>query len=220
MHTLIYKIKVLTNLHAGSGDAGFGIVDKLVQRDAATSLPCIYASGLKGALKEYFKNEGKSWISDVFGDMEEEDKKGGTKPGAFRFLSADLLAIPVPQDESPYYKLAFDDTYINNLQQKYKLLKDNFSITTNGYTTGTAAAFETACRELPVIARNHLENGQSKNLWYEEVVPHKTEFITAFQYSKDPSDSNFNKSLDGAVVQVGGNATVGYGLCLFENLKN
>ena len=28
--------------------------------------------------------------------------------------------------------------------------------------------------ELPVLARNKLDNGISKNLWYEQVVPHES----------------------------------------------
>lgn len=212
MQTLIYNICVVTNLHAGSGDSGYGIVDKLVQRDAATGLPTIYASGLKGALREYFKNQGKTWLDAVFG---KEDSGGGSKPGSHRFLSADLAAIPVPKDESPYFEIAYDPAHLINLEQKYKLMDSRFSIDTTG-SISHPEKFREACKELPVIARNHLENGQSRNLWYEEVVPHQSRFIMAIQYQKDESNDDFEKSLNNAIVQVGGNATVGYGLCQFK----
>lgn len=52
-HTL-YTIRTLTNLHVGSGDTSFGIVDNEVQRDSLTQLPVINSSSLKGAIKEHF----------------------------------------------------------------------------------------------------------------------------------------------------------------------
>jgi CRISPR-associated protein Cmr4 len=212
MQTLIYNITVLTNLHAGSGESGYGIVDKLVQRDAATGLPTIYASGLKGALREYFKNEAKIWLDEVFG---KEESGGGSKPGSHRFLSADLVATPVPSDTSPFFARVYDPGHLEALQQKYQLLKNGFTIDTGGCSS-SSEQFKEACKELPVIARNHLENGQSRNLWYEEVVPHQSRFIMAIQHEADKSDGDFEKSLDNAIVQVGGNATVGYGLCQFK----
>jgi CRISPR-associated protein Cmr4 len=42
-----YIIKTKTNLHVGSGDINFGIVDNEVQRDTITNLPVINASSLK-----------------------------------------------------------------------------------------------------------------------------------------------------------------------------
>jgi CRISPR-associated protein Cmr4 len=42
-----YLIQCITNLHVGSGDATYGIVDKLVQRDAVYSYPTIHSSSLE-----------------------------------------------------------------------------------------------------------------------------------------------------------------------------
>jgi len=53
----LYKITAMTNMHVGSGDMNFGVIDKLVQRDSLTGYPVIYSSSLKGALREFFKNE-------------------------------------------------------------------------------------------------------------------------------------------------------------------
>ena len=70
--------------------------------------------------------------------------------------------------------------------------------------------------ELPVIARNHLENGQSENLWYEEVVPYDSRF-GFFIIEKDSSNSVvFIKGIEN-VVQIGANASIGYGLCQIKN---
>lgn len=78
-------------------------------------------------------------------------------------------------------------------------------------------------KALPVIARNQLENGMSKNLWYEEVVPRETRFYTFISRPEKKENGSpndlFSKTLDNnnKRVQVGGNATIGYGQCIFEN---
>jgi CRISPR-associated protein Cmr4 len=64
---------------------------------------------------------------------------------------------------------------------------------------------------LPVIARNHLEDGISTNLWYEEVVPHESIFYVPVL--SDASLDEFKKAVNGKVIQFGGNASVGCGLC-------
>lgn len=72
---------------------------------------------------------------------------------------------------------------------------------------------------LPVLARNQLENGISNNLWYEEVVPHKS--IFTFAVSSDSEDvlRAFSDNIrPAAYVQFGGNASIGYGLCKVEPL--
>ncbi|MBS7007938.1 type III-B CRISPR module RAMP protein Cmr4 [Anaerostipes sp.] len=66
--------------------------------------------------------------------------------------------------------------------------------------------------DLPVLARNCLKNGKSKNLWYEQIVPHESLFYLTVLY---PDDSEyfetFNSAIDGKIVQFGGNASIGYG---------
>ena len=57
MNVFAYKIECLTNLHVGSGDLNYNIIDNEVERDAVTGYPIVHASGLKGALKEHFKKK-------------------------------------------------------------------------------------------------------------------------------------------------------------------
>jgi len=60
-----------------------------------------------------------------------------------------------------------------------------------------------------------LDNGESKNLWYEQVLPAETVLYTIIQ-----EDGNVLKdALNGQVVQIGANATIGYGYCKFELIK-
>lgn len=109
MNPRFYKIKALTNLHAGSGDTNYGVIDNLVQRDVVTELPTIHGSSLKGALREYYQN---SWGNDdpklnhIFGATEQA--------GNYRFLSAHLLAMPVRSNKMAYF-MATSPKAINGL---------------------------------------------------------------------------------------------------------
>ena len=67
---------------------------------------------------------------------------------------------------------------------------------------------------LPVIARNSV--GEQTNLWYEEVVPHKSIFYFAVVTSTSEADDLLDvltESVRGKIIQFGANASVGYGLC-------
>jgi len=255
MDTVLFKIKVITNLHAGSGDAEYGIVDKLVQRDAATRMPTIYGSSIKGALKEYCRNQGQTWLTEIFGNEEEimaepinenksesneevkeeskTKKKRITIAGKVRFLAADLMALPVPHNSSPYFRLAWDDGHLEKLLEKYQHFNTDISfadLIPEREEGGNAneiisekykSEFQEALDELPVIARNHLENGISQNLWYEEVVPHQSQFIFGVQADGSFEAGNFKEfitAVNDKIIQVGGNATVGYGLCKFTQI--
>lgn len=80
---------------------------------------------------------------------------------------------------------------------------------------------------LPVIARNYLENGESKNLWYEEVVPKKSKFYFAIAKPNnlDPTDAKeklegFEKRFDNqSRIQFGGNKSIGYGFCRLKKVS-
>jgi len=70
--------------------------------------------------------------------------------------------------------------------------------------------FKKLAKKLPVIARNQLDNGESKNLWYEEVVPRESRFV--FIVAKDGKYSaDFDEGLKDSIVQIGANASIGYG---------
>jgi len=81
---------------------------------------------------------------------------------------------------------------------------------------------------LPVIARNYLENGESKNLWYEQVVPRLSRFWSLAIHPiikeeeidgmKQINDILLSEEIfgDSTLVQVGANGSVGYGYCTFS----
>lgn len=81
------------------------------------------------------------------------------------------------------------------------------------------ADFSKACKNLPVRARNQLENGESKNLWYEEFVPRETRFVFCVRCSGDSALKEvFETAINGKVIQFGANASVGMGFCLINKL--
>ncbi|WP_456389968.1 type III-B CRISPR module RAMP protein Cmr4 [Hydrogenimonas sp.] len=263
----LYLIENHTNMHVGSGDANFGTIDKLIQRDPITDYPMIHSSSLKGALKEYcehhpFAAEAPTWISKTFGD---DDNSGNV-----RFLDAWLLSVPMRSDTEPYYactspravahlleaaKLAGVELPEKEALQKVadyrgetiaiakgkaaieeldaKERKDIDFAALERYTGGPAALvpdalFKELLKDLPVIARNQLENGESKNLWYEEVLPRKSRLFTTLFFptyinEKDSDLRNHFTRLQDALtdenpIQIGANASVGYGVCTFEEV--
>ncbi|HNU16085.1 MAG TPA: hypothetical protein PKI55_16675, partial [Chitinophagaceae bacterium] len=121
------------------------------------------------------------------------------------------------------YKLVHCSNTNKSLEtNKYKWLGYQFTDAGSfGNSENNPAAFKEAAADLPVIARNHLENGISQNLWYERVVPHKAIFLTGIIYEdKDKvMFDDFSKAITSSLVQVGANATVGYGLCKFTKIN-
>lgn len=256
-----YLIQCITNLHVGSGDANYGIVDKLVQRDTVFNYPTIHSSSLKGALREHYE---KIWendigkINDVFGKKTANDSDA--ESGNCNFLNADLMALPVrcshkqfaltfcPQSiEAINTKAqmlvnknllktptAFDKLFTNDNINSIYLEDDNiqkaihtkillekvemagFTALDKQYAIVSNDKFDNYTDNLPVIARNRL--GENKNLWYEEVVPHQSLFIT-YIISNSENYSEFKKELLKNIFQIGANSSVGYGLCKFHKIN-
>ncbi len=74
---------------------------------------------------------------------------------------------------------------------------------------------------LPVIARNQLDNGQSKNLWYEEIVPKATRFVFFVnEVDKDTErQKRFENCITSSPVQIGANGSIGYGYCRISKIN-
>lgn len=117
MSLSIYKINLLTNMHVGSGDMKFDLIDKQVQKDVLTSYPIINSSSLKGALKRYFEND--AIIKELFGDENAEGKA--------TFFSANLLSFPVRSNKQAFFRAICPDiidsllTFIDDFSLKSEL---------------------------------------------------------------------------------------------------
>jgi CRISPR-associated protein Cmr4 len=77
--------------------------------------------------------------------------------------------------------------------------------------------FKKVVKQLPVIARNKLDNGISKNLWYEEVVPRESRFVF-FVAMAEKFRKEFLETIENSVVQIGGNASIGYGFTTIKKI--
>lgn len=234
MNTHVFKITAKTNLHVGNESGGdFTIIDKAIQRDPLTGLPCINSSSLKGAINEYCCN-ALNWKEDdlirVFGS-DKGKRKSDTQKGEAVFFDAKLLYLP-QQDDNTLFHFETTPNIIAMMNNRVKLFDSNFKYEAEKIVAGKPVVvlvdkeqktadkqFEDKCSDdnLPIIARNVLENGESKNLWYEQVLPAETVLYTIIQ---EENNDLLNALVgDGKLVQIGANATIGYGYCKFELIK-
>ena len=79
--------------------------------------------------------------------------------------------------------------------------------------------FKELVGNLPIIARNHLNNGESKNLWYEEIVPRESMFYFGIDMGIEDNSIKLFDEIIKDLVYIGGNVTVGYGACQIKELK-
>lgn len=270
MQTSLYTIKTLTNLHAGSGDANFDIIDNQVQRDAITTLPNINSSSLKGAFREHFTQfDANGMINYIFGPESTSDDNHQT--GAYSFFEAKLLTRPIRSNAKYFFNATGPaviseflkscelfqislDSELKNVLQKLSELKPTkpfiFEDIKGAFLEDEMAEFKQfdtsklvsflgkdlallsdenfKALALPVLARNKLENGESKNLWYEEVVPKESKFyfFIAKPENLDVKDNSqkiegFERRFDNEeIIQIGANKSIGYGFCKISHIKN
>lgn len=234
----IWFITAKTNLHVGDENtSSYGLIDKAVQRDALTGLPCINSSSLKGALNEYCchgDNGNELLDSDtrikIFGgDKKDKDKE--TKKGSYIFFDTNILFLPVQNDMTLFHWVTSEGV-LNRFRAHMKLFNIELNEDNNLLVAELKTIlgldenksidikrdkeFETLCSDdnLPIIARNCLENGESTNLWYEQILPAETVFYTLIDAK---GDGILFEKLEKAIVQIGANATIGYGYCKFKH---
>ena len=242
MKTHLFRMECLTDLHVGNGEANYSIIDNEVQKDTVLhDVPIIHASGVKGALREFLeriwgKEDAKNAdarIKTIFGD---KDGAGG-----YKFFTAMCLARPLRvTDGAAPYVLATSGAVLKHFSGLLKglgrsdvydkaigELTDGATIEVEGkvVTMKNSSAAEPLIAQsfavfddlqdyaLPVRARNVLDdNGLSKNLWYEELVPHESIFFLAVIVPDDDNNYHaFQEAVQKSAVQFGGNASIGNG---------
>ena len=214
-YTSVWLIIPQTNLHVGNeSTVSFSVIDKAIQRDVTSGLPCINSSSLKGAIKEYFeKYQTTADIKGIFGSSK-ADKNDSQKGNAI-FFDATLIKIPEQTTGTgTTYRLRYSEEIVKAFEEKAELMGKKISIDRQDATA--TEEFKKLCDDdnLPIIARNCLENGESVNLWYEQVLPAQSVLATIFQTNGE----NDLDCLNGKIVQIGANATIGYGYCKFIKL--
>ena len=274
MKAKLFRMRLVTNLHMGSGEANFNFIDNQVQRDPITEYPNMHPSGIKGALREFFDGiENKDYVREIFGS--ENTEKEDNKQGEVSFIEGKLLSIPVRSNKKSYFMgttieiikeyVEFSKLFGKNTEnlkeieeelkkiekklseknrkicvignQEEGLLIESFENDEIGFYQEDDILIKVLgikdivilkeeifkdeiSRRLPVIARNCLENGVSKNLWYEEVVPRESVFYTGIVNSQNTEKfEDFCRKLEDNLIQIGANATIGYGFTKFEEVK-
>lgn len=250
MKTHLFAMECLTNLHVGSGDLNYNIVDNEVEKDPATGLPIIHASGVKGALREHLSGKlTETVLHRTFGKPSNEESFGA---GSCKFFDACMLSRPMRVAGSytmasiPVVTAASVNAFLRQLTAfgcnpfgleqvniTREMFKNNRFLTNAGEniriegeptgrlpeeverelrklkcllgeTFAVAGSFDDY--DLPVLARNYLKNGESKNLWYEEVVPHGSVFWLLVLMPEEETELDIT-----GIVQFGGNASIGCG---------
>ena len=280
----LYTVTAMTNLHPGSGDANYGVVDNLIQRDPVDEIPVIHSSSIKGALREFLKYKelaknpgqptaGDKMITALFGSSTDDQKE--VRAGTLRFLESFLIGLPVRASDRPFYiavapvvaqrlldmnvllemkldesKLmkvaAFNENGIFVHQESQIRIEDEVAQPLANQEIIDALEvfkpmfgdmpialmddthFKEMCRDLPVIARNQLENGISKNLFYEQVLPRQSRLAlligfpsSEILHKEDKQDfeswtNTFVSHILADTPQIGANASIGYGICKIE----
>jgi len=246
MKAHLFCIECLTNLHVGSGESNYNIIDNEVERDLVlANVPVIHASGVKGALRAHCR--GADWETRVFGPKSNASGMDDTPGGVYKFFTANLLARPlrVSQGDASYV-LATSQEILDRLKnlaaglgvslklslgEKVEVQAEGQAMTACAYApealfgNGKIAIAPKgfADIDLPSLARNSLDDkGISKNLWYEEIVPYTSRFYFFVLAPEDDGDYEaFRDAIakDGVFVQFGGNASVGYGYCRVKEVK-
>lgn len=241
-----YLAECLSNMHAGSGDNNYAVIDKQVQRDTVSNIPIVHASGLKGAFREYFRecvDQDDTDISLIFGN--DKNDRINMQQGAYRFFEARMLLMPVRGTVNAPYYLATSQDNIQlfnytaqclgfgkgiDLEKLNQFVETEFGPMENfrdksgilpPFVMANDTARDNMLKNLPIIARNSLDNGQSENLWYEEVLPRETRFYFFVLVPDNTGldfDAGFNQHINGKIVQIGANATVGYGYCKISKI--
>ena len=217
----VWLIIPQTNLHVGNESVvSFGVIDKAIQRDVTTTLPCINSSSLKGAVKEFLTEElhfDEKKIVGLFGSVK-NGKTSDTQKGGAIFFDANLLYLPksITNNTNEVYQLVYCDEVIGFDGGK-EMIESKLNELFSGTKKSTSEDdFKNLCNDesLPIIARNCLDNGESVNLWYEQVLPSKSVLAVIIA---TPNQNDLDV-LDGKIVQIGANATIGYGYCKFVKL--
>ena len=257
MSAKLYRLTCLTNLHMGSGEANYEVIDLEVERDPVLGEPTMNASGVKGALRDFCKQqEGEDEtkeqdVTAIFGS-----EGSGEQQGTCHFFAGDLLARPVRVSEgSGAYALATTPELLRHVLGKLHAfgLRKGFQeadipeLPEDGVLSPAAhksiegmEVRKGDCKpltdllgtdnwvlmspqqlrdiDLPVMAHNALENGISKNLWYEQVVPHESVFLLMIQTPE--GDARLDNFLgEETIVQFGAGATTGNGFTRMQKLE-
>ena len=214
MKAYMIQLQCMTNMHVGNGDVNYNIIDNEVERDPVTGYPTINSSGVKGAFREYFKQKEVRETNAIFG----AENGGRSEQGIVKFLGADMLAVPGRSSggEMPFYLISTRSAAlrINELADtfiKKKLIPEIKNTNDEVEVEGFRPVGKTVVANQDIYIME--EEQFRKQLWYEEIVPHDSIFFFSVLSEDEALLDRFIEVIRNQVVQFGGNASIGYGLC-------
>ena len=272
MNKKIFEVKCITNLHIGTSGSAYGVIKNEVEKDVVLNTPLLPAYGIKGALRDFWRQNNKDYQKEIFGSDPTEQNEGSK--GKCKFLNGQMILRPMRVSLGDYsYCLVTTPDLIRTMLDTFR----DFGVKTyrgisisdfnsesafdnifnregiHGsvyYSKGNIQEIEgygvDSCIEsnnaifkmlsdiaegvpvaimknevfqmidLPIVARNHLIDGKSNNLWYEELVPHQSRFyfITLWEGNDDNSIYEYMiKEISQIPISFGGNNSIGNGYC-------
>lgn len=133
--------------------------------------------------------------------------------GIDRINNTELHTVDTQPEKNSFWKFDASQHATEIEGCKVELKQDAALLATLGALIGTKQAVLTdnlTLRDfaLPILVHNQLEDGESKNLFYEEVVPHQSVFLLPILTPGKKDELE----LHGKTVQIGSGASLGYGL--------
>jgi CRISPR-associated protein Cmr4 len=178
---------------------------------------------LRASQKVYFQSTSFNILKEYFLDLKQFGRSGVEIDGMITWLKNNEK-----EENSGFYvfdrhsgleieefsegensELTIDDDLKNYLINNHSFPFTNLAIFADG-------SFKDICEHrIPVIARNCIgADGISENLFYEEILPRLTRlcFRVGFEKSIEEEFNAFAKIMTDNIVQIGANASIGYGL--------
>lgn len=278
MNTKIFEVKCITNLHIGTSGSAYGVIKNEVEKDVVLNTPLLPASGIKGALRDFWRQNNKDYQKEIFGSDPTEQNEGSK--GKCKFLNGQMILRPMRVSLGDYsYCLvttpdlirtmldtfrdfgvktyrgisisdfnsesAFDNIFNRegihglvyylkgNIQEIEGYGVDSCIESNNGIfkmLSDIAEGVPVAIMknevfqmiDLPIVARNHLIDGKSNNLWYEELVPHQSRFYFITLWEGNDEDIIYKyiiEEIPKIPISFGGNNSIGNGYCSIEVVK-
>ena len=69
MNTKIFEVKCITNLHIGTSGSAYGVIKNEVEKDVVLNTPLLPASGIKGALRDFWRQNNKKYQAILLNKM-------------------------------------------------------------------------------------------------------------------------------------------------------
>lgn len=123
MKNVILGLFAETSIHAGAGSS-LDVIDLPIQREAHTGFPCIFGSGMKGAMRAKAEvTLAKEDVILIFGPEAkgQKDNPANESAGSVNISDAKLLLLPVPS-LTGYFKWVTCPALLNRLSRDLKRL--------------------------------------------------------------------------------------------------